>query len=63
MWETWHDETIEEIHVTPEHDNIQHELNDACICGPTPQLIETDAGDTWMHSHHSLDGREKQEQT
>lgn len=48
-------------HVTPEHDLIEHEDNDTCVCGPTAQLVKrddgTDAG--WVHVHHSLDGREQ----
>lgn len=47
------------LHVLPTDDLIGHttEGND-CLCGPDTELIETDDGDRWLITHHSLDGRE-----
>lgn len=44
------------IHILPLADDIIHELHD-CVCGPTEELHDQ----TWMHIHHSLDGRERNE--
>lgn len=50
-------------HVYPENDLTEHdtENEDACICGPTPRLVDTPEGDGWIYVHHSLDGREAKE--
>lgn len=52
-----------ERHVVPTADLIEHEANEDCTCGPTPELVKhddgTDAG--WIYIHHSLDGRELHE--
>lgn len=61
MWGVWHDEAIEEIHIAPEHDTITHELDESCVCGPSPELINDEKGDAWMYTHCSLDGRERYE--
>lgn len=47
-------------HVTPVKDLIDHEDHD-CPCGPTVELVNTSDGDSWIHTHHSLDGRERTE--
>lgn len=53
------------VHVTPVNDLIHHdEVGDDCPCGPTLQPIEADDGSMgWVIVHHSLDGREKSEET
>ncbi|UUX60151.1 hypothetical protein [Glutamicibacter halophytocola] len=50
-------------HVYPEGDLIEHdtENQDQCVCGPTSELIQHEDGDRWLHTHHSLDGRENNE--
>jgi len=47
-------------HVYPDKDRIEHDTESSgeCLCGPTSELIETIGGDRWLHTHHSLDGRE-----
>lgn len=47
-------------HVEPINDLIAHEDND-CICGPTVEHVPTPDGDSWLYTHHSLDGREIKE--
>lgn len=45
------------------HDNTGEDGDENCICGPTWNPIETDDGElVWMLVHHSLDGREHEEQ-
>ena len=49
-------------HVVPIADLVEHEVNDDCVCGPSP--LPTERGDgslAWVIKHHSLDGREHQE--
>jgi hypothetical protein len=51
-------------HVVPVGDTIAHELSDECVCGPDQELVEDDAGGyEWLLTHHSLDGRERAEQS
>jgi len=49
-------------HVHPEDDLIEHELDpDAnCICGPYTEFVPgaPDGSNSWIITHHSLDGRE-----
>ena len=50
------------VHVIPRGDLIEHETKDECACGPTLKPVERDDGSIgWVHTHHSLDGREKDE--
>ncbi|WP_194943767.1 hypothetical protein [Glutamicibacter halophytocola] len=50
-------------HVYPDGDLIDHdtENQDQCVCGPTSEVIYHEDGDRWLHTHHSLDGRENNE--
>lgn len=45
------------FHIIPENDQVDHEISFGCICGPDI----TDEYGGWLVSHHSLDGREKDE--
>ena len=48
-----------EIHVVPVDDDIDHEADDTCICGPSEALIlENEHFEGSVLMHHSLDGRE-----
>ena len=54
--------TTDDLHVTPIDDIVQHEQSDDCVCMPSPEAIKRDDGSVgWMHTHHSLDGRERHE--
>lgn len=46
------------IHVVPIEDLIEHEESEGCVCGPEVESV--DSG--WLVVHHSLDGRELQEE-
>lgn len=49
------------VNVIPEtgSDQIQHQLDDDCICGPSIEPVQRDDGSIgWLFTHHSLDGRE-----
>lgn len=63
---------MSDVHVMPRADLVEHETDEACICGPTldakrpaqtePCECGCSAGSTgivWVH--HSLDGREASE--
>lgn len=51
-----------EIHVTPIGDLTDHPRDTGCACGPTTEPVpRTDGTTGWMHTHHSLDGRERHE--
>jgi len=51
------------IHVTPNGDLVVHELDEDCVCGPRVDPVErADGSIGWIHTHHSLDGRESREQ-
>lgn len=53
---------MSDIHVRPVDDLIDHG-DDDCPCGPTPQGVKRDDGSIgWVIVHHSLDGREKDEE-
>lgn len=47
--------TVQSVHVLPNQDAIEHQVSDECICGPDVEFV---GGDTVLHLHHSLDGRE-----
>lgn len=50
-----------ELHVMPTADLIEHEFED-CACGPRTDPVERDDGSiAWRVTHHSLDGRERDE--
>jgi hypothetical protein len=59
----WEALDADTLHVVPTNDLIEHDTSepDACVCGPDPELVETDHGDRWLIVHHSLDGREATE--
>lgn len=49
------------VHVLPVDDLIEH-TDDDCLCGPDTEPVEGPDGSIgWLVSHHSLDGREKEE--
>jgi len=51
-----------EVHVTPVQDEVEHTLDDTCVCGPTTEPVTRDDGSVgWVVTHHSLDGREADE--
>lgn len=45
-------------HITPLNDDIGHDQRPTCICQPRSEYVATSVGDAWIHTHHSLDGRE-----
>jgi hypothetical protein len=60
---------MDSVHVLPLNDLVEHETDDACICGPTLGTDRPDgtqhcscgcsdgnAGVVWVH--HALDGRD-----
>lgn len=49
------------VHVEPVNDLIEH-VDDGCICGPDVEAVFRDDGSNgWVITHHSLDGRERNE--
>lgn len=64
-WEacTWDDGS--HVHVVPVGDVIPHSEgpDGDCVCGPTVEFGDSDDGpDSWLLTHHSLDGRERYEE-
>lgn len=55
---------MSKLHVVPVDDIIHHrtEIDDDCICGPTVEPVERVDGCSWLIHHHSLDGRERDEE-
>jgi len=53
------------VHVYPSRDLIKHDTDGGdCICGPDTEAVMRNDGSTgWLITHHSLDGREKNELT
>ncbi len=53
------------VHVSPLGDLIEHDTDgDDCLCGPRTEPVERDDGSYgWVIVHHSLDGRERHEET
>ncbi len=51
------------VHVVPINDLIDHDTDGGdCPCGPETIPVERDDGSFgWVTSHHSLDGRERDE--
>lgn len=53
---------MNEVHVIPRDDLIEHEESARCVCEPDMQFVPPIAGGNgWVVTHHSLDGREKSE--
>lgn len=60
-----HEDTEGPVHVWPEDDVVDHDIDslDECVCGPTVAFLDND-GTAFVQplvSHHSLDGRERNE--
>jgi len=52
------------VHVVPVNDRLAHTEDDegSCICGPRVEPVPRDDGTIgWLVTHHSLDGRERDE--
>ena len=61
-WLTIYDEHGREGHTLPLHDDVEHDDDEDCICGPTCEPVPRDDGSiAWLYRHHSLDGREHRE--
>jgi len=48
---------MDEWHVMPVNDQVDHSDDDECVCGPTPEFLSGGV----IYKHHSLDGREANE--
>lgn len=60
----WYVHQVDEgtVHTVPLDDEIIHDLNPDCPCGPTPVPTPQENGAVGhVVSHHSLDGREQHE--
>jgi hypothetical protein len=57
-------EKADTMHVYPLHDLVEHlTCGDGCVCVPRADPVKRDDGSVgWVMVHHSLDGREAQEQ-
>lgn len=61
-WEASTTDGGDTVHLTPLNDDIAHTKTDDCVCGPVAQVVlRPDRADAWIHTHHSLDGREATE--
>ena len=50
--------TVDELHVRPVNDVIEHQ-DYGCPCGPAVEAVfRRDGSNGWLYIHHSLDGRE-----
>ena len=50
------------LHVYPLGDVIEHEMTDDCPCRPRSEAVDRPDGSFgWLVVHHSLDGREQEE--
>lgn len=55
---------MNELHVIPADDAIVHDTNPDCVCAPTTEPVRRlDGSMGWVHTHHSLDGRDHHEET
>lgn len=55
---------LDNLHVHPLADLIEHQMNDDCPCGPRQEPVKRDDGSMgWLVVHHSLDGREQHEES
>jgi hypothetical protein len=63
-WRTVYKVNTLEVHVYPPGDLMVHCLHGGeCNCGPWVELTKNaDGQDVYMYTHHSLDGREEDEQ-
>ena len=60
----WHVQQLDngDVHLTPNDDQVDHTLDENCICHPTCEAVFRDDGSNgWLYAHHSLDGREHHE--
>lgn len=46
------------VHVWPEDDEYEHDLDGICLCGPS---VEEYSNGAKLVTHNSLDGREQEE--
>jgi hypothetical protein len=67
-WSVLYEFAGRDVHVVPNGDLIDHQLDQSCPCRPSPEFVARPTGDGrvrvqggWMHTHHSLDGRELRE--
>lgn len=51
------DADMQELHVMPNNDQIEHYEDQQCLCGPSVEIVSNGV----IVVHHSLDGREKNE--
>lgn len=51
------------LHVVPIDDLVEHDTDGGdCVCTPRVEAVHRDDGSNgWLHTHHSLDGRELHE--
>jgi hypothetical protein len=53
---------VSDLHVIPAQDAVGHETDDDCPCGPRQEPVKREDGSMgWVAVHHSLDGRENEE--
>ncbi len=54
---------MNELHIHPVDDLIEHAIADDCVCGPSLRPVKRADGSTgWLYVHSSLDAREIAEQ-
>lgn len=54
---------MSDLHVMPAWDVVGHETSDDCPCGPEQDPVKRSDGSVgWVAIHHSLDGRETNEE-
>lgn len=62
MVDTWSTIThTKDTHLIPDHDLIDHQPDEHCICGPTHRSDMSSGELRWNVWHHSLNGREDDE--
>lgn len=50
---------IDDVHILPINDLIEHDENSECVCGPSSEPVKREDGSVgWVISHNSLDNRE-----
>ncbi len=61
-WKNFERQDKDEVHTVPINDIMEHLLDD-CPCGPTVEVLKRIDGSVGYHiTHHSLDGREVEEE-
>lgn len=61
-WTTFPVPLLSASHVVPDNDLIGHELREDCVCLPDIEIVPWTGGpDVHLYTHHSLDGRERDE--